>query len=167
MNRIYRGLKSRPYNQRELVVKECVTYTFNGTPVTSTPSGANVQIIQYTAPVDLTDDEFAFSASAAPLAEASGVFESAPTLINTHNLAVTYNSSDENVATIDENGVLTITPHNGMFMDSATITASFAGNDDYNPKTVAYTITVDLPHYSPVIEPEEPTEPENTEEPGE
>lgn len=165
MNRIYGGLKSRPYNQRELVVKECVTHTFSGVPVISVASGASVQIVQYTPPVDLTDDEFAFSATSA-LAEASGVFEDAPTLINTHNLTVTYSSSNTDTATIDENGVVTVINHTDLQLHTTTIKATFAGNDDYNPKEVSYVLTSNIPVYTSPIEPEpEPTKPENTEEP--
>jgi uncharacterized protein YjdB len=85
-------------------------------------------------------------------------------LTNTHNLPVTYSSSDTNVATVDENGAVTIESHGNVFTGSTIIMASFAGNENYNAKEVSYTLSVDLPQYFP----EQPLpEPENTEEPGE
>lgn len=159
MNRIYGGLKSRPYNQRELVVKECVTHTFSGVPVTSVASGASVQIVQYTPPVDLTDDEFGFSTDEA-YAENSGVLADAPELINTHNLTVTYTSSNTEKVTVSEEGVVTVVMQYGKGVpEMITITASFAGNDLYNAKESSYTLEVDLPQYFPEPDPtpEQPT----------
>jgi len=66
-----------------------------------------------------------------------GLEFAAPTLTNTHNVDVTYSSSDENVATIDANGAVTIVAAGGT-----TITATFAGNDNYEAAAVSYTLTV-------------------------
>lgn len=60
-----------------------------------------------------------------------------PTLNNPYNVAVTYASSDENVAEVDTDGSLTI---NGA--GTATITATFAGDDNYAPGEASYTLTV-------------------------
>ena len=60
-----------------------------------------------------------------------------PTLNNPYNVAVTYSSSDENVAEVDTDGSLTI---NGA--GTATITATFAGDDNYAAGEASYTLTV-------------------------
>jgi len=56
-------------------------------------------------------------------------------------LAITYSSSDTDVATVDETtGAVTIVAYG-----TAIITASFAGNDNYNAATATYTIMVENP----------------------
>ena len=63
----------------------------------------------------------------------------APTLINPNNLiGITYSSNDEEVAYVDEEEGYVIIGKPG----TATITATFAGNNDYKEATVSYTITV-------------------------
>ncbi len=62
----------------------------------------------------------------------------APTLTNPNNLTVTYSSSNENVALVDEATGEIVIGAAGV----AVITASFAGNDDYNAGSASYTITV-------------------------
>ncbi|MBQ7471012.1 MAG: Ig-like domain-containing protein, partial [Prevotella sp.] len=57
-------------------------------------------------------------------------------LTNPNNLTVTWTSSDEDVATV-ENGVVTM-----KAVGETTITASFAGNEDYKDASVSYTLTV-------------------------
>ena len=61
----------------------------------------------------------------------------APALTNPHNLTVNYESSDETIATVDASGNVT-----GVAAGSATITASFAGNDEYKPGSASYIVTV-------------------------
>ncbi|MCR5050688.1 MAG: Ig-like domain-containing protein [Paludibacteraceae bacterium] len=61
-----------------------------------------------------------------------------PTLSNPFDVAIAYNSSDEDVASIDAvSGV--ITP---VAVGTATITATFAGNDTYKFAEVSYELTV-------------------------
>lgn len=60
-----------------------------------------------------------------------------PTLTNPNSLQVTYSSSETGVATIDTNGVI-ILVNDG----ETVISAIFAGNNEYNAKTVTYTLTV-------------------------
>lgn len=60
-----------------------------------------------------------------------------PTLTNGNNLAVTYSSSDETVATIDAEGAITL-----VAAGKTTIAAAFAGNDEYEAQTVSYELTV-------------------------
>ena len=62
----------------------------------------------------------------------------APTLNNPNNLAVTYSSSKETVATISEEGVVTIVGEG-----ETTIKATFAGNETYEPVEASYTLTVE------------------------
>lgn len=62
-----------------------------------------------------------------------------PTLTNPYNVPVTYSSSDENVAIVDENtGEVLI----GDVAGTVTITASFAGNDTYSATEASYIIYV-------------------------
>ena len=61
----------------------------------------------------------------------------APTLTNPNNLAVTYSSSDTSVATVDADGNVT-----GVAVGTATITASFEGNNQYMAGSASYTINV-------------------------
>ena len=58
-------------------------------------------------------------------------------LTNPNSVAVTYESSNTNVAEIANNGSVTI-----KAQGSATISATFAGDETYKPATVTYTITV-------------------------
>lgn len=59
-------------------------------------------------------------------------------LSNPNNVSpITYSSSDTSVARIDSHGNL-----NYVGVGGTTITASFAGNDDYLPQTVQYYLTV-------------------------
>ena len=58
--------------------------------------------------------------------------------ITPNTLTVTYSSSDTNIATVDTStGEVT-----GIAAGTATITASFAGNDDYNPASTSYELSV-------------------------
>lgn len=67
----------------------------------------------------------------------------APTLANPNNLTVTYSSSDDEIASVNETtGAVTIGSKEG----TATITASSAATDDYEAGEATYTITVEAPH---------------------
>lgn len=75
-----------------------------------------------------------------------------PTLTNDNGVDVTYSSSDEEVATVDNTGYVEI-----VGAGQATISAIFAGDATYKPATVSYTVTVtdertpyDTPTFSPV-----------------
>ena len=61
----------------------------------------------------------------------------APTLTNPNGLAVTYESDNEEIATVDEDGNVT-----GVAVGSTIITARFAGNSSFKPGSASYTITV-------------------------
>lgn len=60
-----------------------------------------------------------------------------PTLTNANELPITYTSSETNVATINENGVITLVSEG-----KTNITATFAGNDEYEAGEVSYELTV-------------------------
>ena len=60
-----------------------------------------------------------------------------PTLSNENGLPVTCTSSDETVATVNSDGVITV-----VGAGKTTITASFAGNSEYEAQTVSIDITV-------------------------
>lgn len=61
-----------------------------------------------------------------------------PTLSNPHYVAVSYTSSDESAATINENGEITL-----VAAGSTTISAVWEGNDEYYAATETYTLTVE------------------------
>lgn len=84
---------------------------------------------------DLEPNGLAWSASSA-LANIGEDFE-APTLTNPNNLDVSYGSINEDVATISEEGVVTIKKYG-----TTTISATFAGDDTYSAGSVSYTLTV-------------------------
>lgn len=59
-------------------------------------------------------------------------------LTNPNSLPVTYESSNTSVATVNEAGVVTVKDYAG----TATITATFAGNENYYDATASFDITV-------------------------
>lgn len=63
-----------------------------------------------------------------------------PTLTNPNSVTVTYSSSDEDVAVVDDTTgeVIVDTSAEG----TATITATFDGNSTYKPATISYTINI-------------------------
>ncbi len=64
-----------------------------------------------------------------------------PTLSNPYGLPVTYSSTNTNAATINPTtGVITF-----VGAGTTTIKAAFAGNNDYAPQVVSYTLTVVTP----------------------
>ena len=62
----------------------------------------------------------------------------APALTNPNNLEVTWESSNTNVATVANDGTVTL----GTVAGYTEITASFAGNDNYLPGSASYRLTV-------------------------
>ena len=60
-----------------------------------------------------------------------------PTLTNDNNLPVTYSSSDQSVATINANGEITL-----VAAGKTTITATFAGNSEFDAGDASYELTV-------------------------
>ena len=96
-------------------------------------NGANAT---YTLTIDKADATFSFTTDAVTIVE--GQAFTAPALTNEANLNVTYESSNVNVATVDNNGNVTI-----VGVGETTITATGAANDNYNGTYATYTITVE------------------------
>jgi hypothetical protein len=107
---------------------------FSGFPVRGVFTGEPKE------PEDLTEEELSYSSNAVAIYKENQY--TFPVLTNTHNLELTFNSSNTNVATINSSGTVSIVG-NG----TTTISATFAGNDDYNAKTISYTLTVDVKKY--------------------
>lgn len=63
-----------------------------------------------------------------------------PVLENPNALTLVWTSSDESVATVDNEGNVTL-----VGAGTAVITASFAGNDEYEAGSVNYTLIVNAP----------------------
>ena len=103
-------------------------------------------VVAGSVPGTKTDVALSFSPSSLTV----GLEESftAPTLTATANrrtvtgLSYTYSSSNTDVATVDNNGTLTINA-----LGTTTITATFAGNNNYNSATASYSLTV-VPSYT-------------------
>ena len=102
-----------------------------------------VSITPSTPPVDKKDVTMSFNPAEVTITE--GETFTAPTLTTEPaGLTVTYTSKNENVATVDaETGAVEI-----VGVGTATITASFAGNEEYNPGEASYKLTVNK---APVI----------------
>lgn len=67
-----------------------------------------------------------------------------PTLTNPNGVSVTYSSSNTNAATISSSGVITLKDVTA----ATTISAIFAGNDDYKDQTVTYELNVTAAPFS-------------------
>ena len=104
--------------------------------VTYTSSGGST-------PTDLTDQQFAWSAASATVT-INANDNTFPTLTNTQQLSVTYQSTDQTVATISSTGAITL-----LKAGTTTIKAVFAGNNNYNAKTVTYSLTVNAASETP------------------
>lgn len=84
------------------------------------------------------DISWSASVGSATITDGVVIASSYPSLTNSSNLTVSYVSSNTTVATVDEStGV--VTP---LAAGNTNISAVFAGNDTYKPKTVSYVLTV-------------------------
>jgi hypothetical protein len=100
--------------------------------------------IQLNMPKVMLDPELAINANEHYISEL-GYFTAtlgqpfnSPTLSNPHNVApIVWTSSNPGVATVDENGVVTL-----LSIGGTQIRADFAGNDDYNPGYAEYYLEV-------------------------
>lgn len=72
---------------------------------------------------------------------------SQPTLKNDNGLTVSYSTSNDKVATVNEEGVIALAGATGQ----AVISATFAGNDIYEAGSATFTITVRKPVYADAI----------------
>ena len=88
------------------------------------------------AKADAVSSDLSFS-SATATATYGDETVSSPALNNPHQLSLTWDSSNKDVATVNASGVVTI-----VGAGEVVISATFAGNDDYIAKTISYTLTV-------------------------
>ena len=88
---------------------------------------AGLSFVETEFDVDLNDDSFV-----------------APVLNNPNSLTVTYTSSNDNVAVVDENTGELLLETNAE--GTVTITATFAGNDNFKSGNASYTITITDPN---------------------
>ena len=86
--------------------------------------------------VDLSDPEISYTPASATIE----LGEDLPAMVfaNPHDLAISYNSNNEAVATVSNIGVIAL----GTATGTAVITASFAGDATYAAGNATYTITV-------------------------
>ena len=100
----------------------------------------NNKIVSLNRPSGKASAELSFTPATASV-ELGGEF-TAPTLNNPHELTVTYSSSNEDVATVvASTGDVSI-----LAIGETTITATFAGNDEYEEGFASYTLTVTDPN---------------------
>jgi hypothetical protein len=97
-------------------------------------------------PETLETDFFKFTLQTANIHDEN---ESLPRLINVKNVNVEYSSSNPEIATIDQNGDVTI-KDNG----TTIITAKFNGNDYYLPKETSYILVINI-HKTEYLNPED------------
>lgn len=107
--------------------------------VTYTPSSTGTKTATTLAFADPADKTFDLNAE-----NGSAIFSNPATLTPAvEGATITYSSSNENLATVEPNGdVLVATEAEG----TATITATYAGNDEYLGSTASYKITVADPN---------------------
>ena len=113
-----------------------ITATFEGDDYFNEGS-ASYTIIITEKPIVKQDAGLSFSETEVTT-EAENADFIAPTLLNPHDLPVTYASSDETLATVDDLGVVTI----GTEPGTVTITATFEGDDYFNEGSASYTIII-------------------------
>ena len=126
-------------------------YNVNSPRFTTYTSNANVSMIlanlymEYNGEVPVEKQDVTMEFSSTSATATLGQTFTPPTLTTTPtDLDVTYASSNSSVATVDEaTGAVTLVAEG-----TTTITATFAGDDQYNEATASYTLTV-----KPVAEP--------------
>lgn len=91
----------------------------------------------------ITDEQLAWSAANAEVT--MGAENTFPTLTNSLDLDVNYQSTATAIATIDVNGDITL-----VKAGTTTIKAVFEGDETYNAKTVQYTLTVNPAPLTPI-----------------
>lgn len=113
----------------------------------ATDSNWNGRTIEFPVTVTKPLQDAGLAYSAAEATALLGEAFDAPVLSNPNNLAVTYTSSDEKVATINADGIVTI---GGA--GTTTIKATFAGNEEFRAAEASYTLTVTKPRPAGAIE---------------
>lgn len=92
----------------------------------------------YALTVNKSEDGISWSAAACTVTYGDESTYSFPTLSNPGGQSVSYSSSNESVATISEDGTVTI-----VAQGETTITASAKANDAYEASSASYTLTVE------------------------
>ena len=136
-------------NLNAACISETGSFAISFDAATTTPTTLNVMSISVTygeggdpakQPADLS-----FGEKTAFTIALGEEFTEAPTLVNPYNLPVTYASSNEAVAMVDDKtGEVVLMDGVG----TTTISAEFAGDETYNPQTVSYTLTVEKQYNS-------------------
>lgn len=137
-------------NGVEMTFGSCGTMTYNaGSPrfntytsnATATMIRANLYM-EYDGEVPIEKQDVTMNFSSTSVTATLGKTFTPPTLTTVpEDLPVTYASSNTDVATVDAStGAVTL-----VAKGTTTITASFAGNDYYNPGSASYTLTVQGP----------------------
>ena len=144
----YTGLKVyASYDAGETITEEITGFVVEADLTTAGSAEAivklnDVELIRYDITVTAGKENPALAYTPESVTITAGDAWSAPTLSNTFNVSpITYSSDKESVATVDENGVITLAGGYG----TAVITASFAGDDDYIDSEATFTITVNEP----------------------
>ena len=123
------------------------TWTGSANSVTFTRDGSSGGKIIQTITVTYEDGTSKLAADLSYSSDAATVTIGAddnifPLLSNPNNLSpITYDSSEPTVATVDSNGDVTL-----VAGGTTVITASFAGNDEYDEGSASYTLTVVNPN---------------------
>ena len=125
-----------------------MTYNANDPRFTTYTSAANASMIrtnlymEYDGEVPIEKKDVTMNFSSASVTATLGKTFTPPTLTTTPaDLPVTYASGNTDVATVDPStGAISL-----VAKGTTTITASFVGNDYYNPGSASYTLTVQGP----------------------
>lgn len=97
----------------------------------------DVYLYHYVEPTGTTDPNISYSSSSFTIA-ANGTPTLQPTLNYPYGLTIKYSSSDESIATVTGEGVISLAGGTG----TARITATSQANDTYKAGTATYTLTV-------------------------
>lgn len=117
--------------------------------INSSTSETTITFYKYVAaPDDREEAGMSWSAESATATyttvnNASSLAFTAPTLTVGNATGISYESTDETIATISNTGVVSVNlTDNSVKEGSTTIKAVFEGDEDYKPQTVGYTLTV-------------------------
>jgi len=144
----YEGLTvTAAYDAEETITETITGFTVEADLNTAGAAKANVmlnsvKIAEYDITVTAStkeDPALAYDPTSVILTKGDAL--SAPTFSNTYGVAVSYESDNEAVATVDAEGNIALAGGVG----TAVITASFAGNEDYIESEATFTITVNAP----------------------
>ena len=112
------------------------------TSINANISSTSIAYFKFTSSQTVTSLKFADGDKIFNQGQTDGLtFTNAATLTPAvEGAAITYSSSNENIAVVDNNGEVIV---DATKAGTATITASYAGNNDYTASKASYTITVE------------------------